>query len=151
MEFNEEFDVRVDAAPKRVYPTILPGRYVCEIVGEETKSTKAGTGHYLELVFQIHGGQFSGEKLFDRLNLKNPSERASAIARETLQAICDAVGVARPKSSADLLDRMVGVTLVNESYNGKVYARIKSYHAVAQQKASAKKPTTGDELDGMPF
>jgi hypothetical protein len=41
---------------------------------------------------------------------------------------------------------MVGVTLVNESYNGKVYARIKSYHPVA-----AKKPATGDVLDDMPF
>ena len=149
MEFNEEFDVRVDAAPKRVYPTILPGRYVCEIVGEETKSTKAGTGHYLELVFQIHGGQFSGEKLFDRLNLKNPSERASAIARETLQHICNAAGIARPKSSEELLDRHVGVVVENESYNGKIYARIKSYHAV--NNSAPKKVKADDGLDGMPF
>ena len=151
MEFTEEFDVRNDAPAKKVYPTILPGNYVAEIVSETTKPTKSGTGEYLELTLEIAQGQFAGQKIFDRLNLRNPSTQATAIARETLQAICDAVGVARPKSSADLLDRMVGVTLVNESYNGKVYARIKSYHAVAQQKANAKKPTTGNELDGMPF
>jgi hypothetical protein len=44
---------------------------------------------------------------------------------------------------------MVGVTLVNESYNGKVYARIKSYHAV--NLSAPKKPATGDVLDDMPF
>ena len=47
MEFNEEFDVRTDAPAKKVYPTILPGNYVAEIVSETTKPTKSGAGNWV--------------------------------------------------------------------------------------------------------
>ena len=49
-------------------------------------------------------GACKGRKLWDRLNLHNPSEVAVKIAQATLSAICRAVGVLQPKDSCEMHD-----------------------------------------------
>ena len=56
------------------------------------KDTKAGTGKYIELSMQVVEGQYEGRRLWERLNVYNPSEQAERIARSQLNQLSAAVG-----------------------------------------------------------
>jgi hypothetical protein len=71
------------------------GWYSAMIVDSIEKPTKAGTGSYIELSYQIVDGEFANRRIWDRLNLNNPNETAVRIAQQTLAAICDAAGKSR--------------------------------------------------------
>lgn len=77
--------------------TPLPfGKYVAVIKKSEWKQTKAKTGNYLELQWEVIEGDYKGRLLFDRLNLDNPNPVAVQIANKALNSICkacDLVGV----------------------------------------------------------
>lgn len=90
--------------PNESFDPIPAGEYLCVITASDAKPTKAGTGSYLELEFEVIDGPYKGRKLWDRLNLANPNELAVKIARATLSAICRAVGVMEPKDSCELHD-----------------------------------------------
>jgi Protein of unknown function (DUF669) len=71
----------------------------------EMKPTKdsASTGNaFLECRFNIASGQYSGRKLFTRLNLRNNNPVATEIAYKELSAICHAVGVLMVQDSQQL-------------------------------------------------
>ena len=82
---------------------VLPaGEYDVAIVGSVVENTKDGRGRFLKLELQVLNGPFQNRKVFDRLNLWNPSAQAVTIAQGTLSAICRAVGVLTPQDSSDL-------------------------------------------------
>jgi len=81
--------------PNSVEPTpdfeaLLPGKYPVLIEKSEVKPTKANNGHYIELQMVIVDGPGKGQKLWDRLNIDNPSQKAVEIALRTLSALCKA-------------------------------------------------------------
>lgn len=90
----EETDDDFGAIPK--------GDYVVVVVGSGMKPTKAGTGQYLEVVMEVIDGQYKGRSLWGRLNLVNPSETATKIARKEWAQICRAVGIASPADSSEV-------------------------------------------------
>ena len=79
-------------APNTALEPLPSGTYPVTITKSEEKPTKSGNGSYLELEMSVQGGQYNGRKLYDRLNIKNPSEQAVAIAYGTLSAICYVTG-----------------------------------------------------------
>lgn len=107
------------------------GTYVCSIVASEKRETKAGTGSYLLLEFDVMEGPHKGRKLWDRLNIWNPSQQASEIANRTLSAICTAVNLPVPGSSEALHNRPLALTvaIVNRKDTGEPTNRIKGYKA----------------------
>jgi len=71
---------------------IIPaGEYEACIVASEMKQTKSGNGSYLNLEIQILSGQYQNRRLFEKLNLNNPSATAVRIAESTLSSICRAI------------------------------------------------------------
>ena len=88
--------------PSVAFEPIPAGKYEAVITDSETKATKAGTGHYLQLKFQIIGGDYNNRLLWTRLNTDNPNSIAVEIAKADLSAICRAVGVMEPKDSVEL-------------------------------------------------
>ena len=68
--------------PADSFDPIPAGEYLCVITASDEKPTKSGNGTYLELEFEVIDGPHKGRKLWDRLNLNNPSEMAVKIARE---------------------------------------------------------------------
>ena len=84
------------------FDPIPAGSYTAIITESEMKPTKAGTGQYLQLTFQVLEGQYKGRLVWARLNLDNPSEMAVKIARAELSSICRAVGVMAPRDSLEL-------------------------------------------------
>lgn len=142
-----------DIEPQRSFSALEPGRYEAIIIDSELKDTKAGTGQYLQLTFEITSETGLGRKLWARLNVANPNKTAENIAYAELAAICQATGVAWPLEDSDSLhDKPLMVDVVQErnTMNDSMGNRIKGYSAatdlfaspkpVAKQAAPARQP-----------
>jgi Protein of unknown function (DUF669) len=97
LSFNAD---KVD--PKSDFDPIPAGKYLAIITESEVKPTKAGTGSYLQLKFQILEGEFKDRLVWARLNLENPNPKAVQIAEAELSTLCRAIGVMSFQDSAAL-------------------------------------------------
>ena len=141
---------------------VLPaGDYEICIVGSCMQMTKKGDGKYLSLELQVLGGPHKGRKLFDNLNLMNPSPKAVEIAKGTLSAICRAVGVLTPNDSSELHDKPLraAVDIEDDQQFGRKN-RVKGYKPLSGslETATAKAETIQSlktagppSLDDLPF
>lgn len=84
---------------------ILPaGEYVMQIIKSERRDTKAGTGWYLQLEFDVLSGPCPpGRKFWDRLNLVNANDQAQQIAQRQFHALYTAMGFDIPPSDSEEL------------------------------------------------
>ena len=105
------------------------GTYVAVITESEMKPNRRGTGHYLELKFQIIEGPYRGRYLWTRLNLDHPNATVVQLARAELSSVCRAVGVLAPSDSAELhnLPLMIRVRCETRPDNGATINRITGY------------------------
>lgn len=117
--------------PAADFEPIPAGKYHAAITESETKPTKAGTGHYLQLTFEVLDGEYKGRLLWARLNMDNPNAVAVQIAKAELSSICRAVGVMQPRDSVELhnLPLIVNVRLKRRSDTGEFGNEIKGYAA----------------------
>ena len=129
------FDAK-DEEPSTDFEAHPAGVYLAVITDSEMKPTKAGTGSYLELTFQIVEGEYKNRNLWARLNLDNPHPVAVQIAKAELSAICRAVGVMLPKDSVELhnLPLLITVKCKRRDDTGDIVNEIKGY---AKKEAAA--------------
>lgn len=80
------------------------GDYEMMITKSATKPTNKGDGSYLELEMQVLGGEYSGRRHWERLNLDNPNPKAVKIAQESLAKLCIALGFDHVEDSEELHD-----------------------------------------------
>lgn len=83
----------VEPMPSRSFEPLPKGDYEMMIVKSDVKPTQAGTGHYIELEMHVLGGEHSGRRIWERLNVDNPNKTAQDIASAALASLCYAVGV----------------------------------------------------------
>jgi hypothetical protein len=136
--------------PASDFDPIPAGKYVAAIIASEMKPTKAGTGQFLELTFQVLEGDYKNRLLWTRLNLDNPNATAVQIARAELSAICRAVGVMAPNDSAELHDLplVINVRCKRRDDTGDIVNEIKGF---SQKESSAQqKPETVPAGDNTP-
>jgi hypothetical protein len=84
------------------FQPLPPGWYDAQIVNSEIKTTKAGTGKYIQLQIEILGPTHSGRMIWDRLNFDNPSATAVSIAKAAIKALCKATNVAELSDTEQL-------------------------------------------------
>ena len=115
--------------PNVGFDPIPAGKYLAVITDSVMKATKAGTGEYLELTFEVIDGPYKGRKLWDRLTLNHPNELTVQIARGMLSSLCHAVGVMKPKDSLELhnLPLVLSVSMKNREDTGEPTNVIKGY------------------------
>jgi hypothetical protein len=120
------------------------GKYLAVITESEMKPTKAGTGQYLQLTFEILDGQFKGRKVWARLNLANSNETTVKIAQAELSAICRAVGVLAPNDSVELhnLPLVITVKCKKRDDTGDVTNEVKGYAKKEAPQPSVPTPGT---------
>ena len=97
--------------PNVGFDPIPAGKYNAVIVDSEMKATKTGTGKFLELTFEVIDGEFKGRKVWSRLNINNPNEKAQKIAQAELRNICEAVNVMVIQESSQLHNRPLEITV----------------------------------------
>jgi hypothetical protein len=75
------------------FDPLPPGWYQARIVESEMHDTKAGTGQYLKLRWEILGPTNAKRVVFQNLNLVNPNPEAVRIAYSMFSTVCRAVGL----------------------------------------------------------
>jgi hypothetical protein len=118
--------------PNNDFDPLPAGDYNVVIVNSERKKTKSGTGEMLKLELQVLDGKFQNRKLWDQLNIRNPSDVAQKIALGTLSSICRAVNVLTPRDSSELHGKplTVRVRMLDRSDYGP-QNEIASYKAIS--------------------
>lgn len=131
--------------PRKTFDPIPAGKYVAVITESEEKATRAGTGSYLQLTFQVIEGEFEGRKVWARLNLNNPNDQAVGIARAELSAICRAVNVMKLTDSSQLHDipLVIKVAQRPNKESGEVSNEIKGYDPKAATTTAKPTPPSG--------
>jgi hypothetical protein len=90
------------------------GEYACRIDDEAVKPTKSGDGYFLEIKLEVMDGAHKGRKVLDRINLKNPNEKAVQIGLSRLSAICHALNLAELTDTNQLLNQRLMVSIGQE-------------------------------------
>lgn len=139
--------------PSTDFDPLPAGKYLAVITDSEMKPTKAGTGSYLQLAFEIIEGPHKGRKAWARLNLINGNETTVKIAQAELSALCRAVGVLAPNDSVELhnLPLVITVKCKKRADTGEITNEVKGY---AKKDASQSvMPTPGSQpapVNGKP-
>src|SRR6476620_223407 len=105
-----QFDAN-QVEPSTSFDVIPAGKYHVQIVNNEMRNTKTGTGRYLWLELSIMDGQHANKRLFERLNLENQNEKAVEIAQRKLGDICRAIGQMSVTDSEQLHNRSLLATV----------------------------------------
>lgn len=101
-------------APEFGIDAIPTGWYSVSIDESQMKPTRDGTGAYLQLRFNVLQGQYSGRKIFCRLNLQNSNEMAVQIAKGQLSAIAHSIGVLQVQDSSQLHGKPMKIKVVKK-------------------------------------
>jgi hypothetical protein len=88
-------NMTLDELPEDDFQPLPAGIYKAQIVTDDIKSTKNGSGKYLEIQWEVIEGDQSGRKVFDRLHMWNQNSTAVSIAGQTLRKIWEAVNASK--------------------------------------------------------
>ena len=129
-----------EVEPSKAFDPIPAGKYIAVITDSEMKETRAGTGRYPQLEFEITDGEYAGRKLWSRLNIENQNAEAVRLARADLSAICRAVNVLTPSDSIDLhnLPLVIKVHCRKDKNTGEITNDIRGYESKANYKPEPK-------------
>ena len=141
-ELGFQFDAN-EVEPSAGFEAIPAGWYrVMVRPATKVKPTKAGTGEYVEIPFQVVEGEYQNRVLFARLNTKNPNEQAVKIGRAELSAFCRATGVLTPKDTAEFHNKVLMVKVAVREYQGEKQNEVKAYQSVGEYANSNHAPAT---------
>lgn len=130
-----------NVAPAEEFGPIPVGEYPMHIVDSEVKPTRAGTGHYAELTFEVLDGQYKGRRVWVRLNLDNPNPKAVEIAQRELSAICHATGKLQINDTQELHYKPMLCRVDIEQREGYSPSNVvKSYKSLAGAVGNAPAP-----------
>ena len=114
-------NIQITERPGAAFGPLPAGEYEMVIVRSETRPTRAGNGHFLELEMQVISGPASGRRHWERMNLDNVNAQAVKIAQEQLAKLCVALGLDEVNDSEELHDKPfiaeIGIDKKDESKN----------------------------------
>ena len=93
--------------PQGDFPVVPPGKYPVLTGVAEVCATKKGTGHYIKLPMTILDGPCKSRKLFDNINIDNPSQECVEIGLRTLSALAQAIGLQAVTDTDQLSNQVV--------------------------------------------
>lgn len=139
--------------PSSDFEPLPAGKYLAVITESEMKPTKAGTGSFLQLTFEILDGQFKGRKVWARLNLMNSNDTAVKIAQAELSAICRAVGVLAPNDSVELhnLPLVITVKCKKRPDTGEIANEVKGFAKKESPQAPPAAPAAPSDNGTPPW
>lgn len=131
--------------PQQTFSPIPAGLYAAQVIDSDVKSTKSGTGQYIQLTWQVLDGDFKGRLVFDRLNIRNQNATAEKIGQQQLSGLCHALGVLKVQDTAQLHGKpcRIKVSIRKDDQYGDSN-EIKGYEAIGKQAPiSAAAPAQG--------
>lgn len=108
-------DVAINAADLPVsessFGPLPAGWYQVNIKGAELKDTKAGTGQYIAVQYDVLGPTHQGRVVFGNLNIRNPNPKAEEIGRQQLGELMRAIGLATVQDTDQLIGGQLSIKL----------------------------------------
>lgn len=129
----------VEPMQSRSFEPLPKGDYEMMIVKSDVKPTQAGTGHYIELEMHVLGGEHSGRRIWERLNIDNPNKTAQDIASAALASLCYAVGVEDMTETEQLHD-IPFVAHIEIDKKDPTRNRVMGYAGISAQAPKAAAP-----------
>ena len=141
---SESFDV--NAMPAKTGGNFEPlpaGWYTATISQAELKDTKAGTGQYIKLRYDITGPSHQGRVVFGNLNIKNPNPKAEEIGRADLGEIMRAIGLGNVSDTDQLIGGQLGIKLaIKEDAQYGASNEVKGFKSLTGSVAPSAMATT---------
>jgi hypothetical protein len=135
-----------DALPvsDRNFEPLPAGWYTAVVNGAEIKNTKAGTGQYIAVRYDITGPSHQGRVIFGNLNIKNPNPKAEEIGRQQLGELMRAIGLATVQDTDQLIGGQLMIKLdVRESEQYGNSNDVKGFKSIGSAPpAAAKAPAS---------
>lgn len=140
LNFNSD-----DHEPQQSFDPIPAGWYAMIIVDCEQRTTKSGSGAYLNLRLDVDENthpDVGNRVVFDRLNLWNDNPQAVEIANRTLSSICKAIGIVALHDSDQLIGQRLAVKVSVRQATEQFDAsnEVKGYDAVSNRIGGAAPP-----------
>lgn len=104
------------------FSPIPAGWYSATVVGAEIKQTKAGTGSYISVRYDVTGPTHQGRVIFGILNISNPNPKAEEIGRQQLGDLMRSIGLDTVTDSDQLIGGNCDIKLTitkSEEYGDK--------------------------------
>jgi hypothetical protein len=143
MRLDETINVKSLPENDRSYDPVPPGWYAARVNSAEVKATKAGTGQYIAVRYDIIGPSHQGRVIFGNLNICNPNAKAEEIGRQQLGELMRAIGLAEIQDTDQLIGGTCEIKLDVKAADGDWPARngVRGWkHGGAQAAAPAAKP-----------
>ena len=104
----------------------------CLVIEADDVESKASPGNWMiKATIEIVEGPYKGTRIWPNFNLKNSNETAERIGKAQLAQLCVAIGVPRPKSNSELLNKPFRATFGEpQEFNGEMQSQIKKYDPV---------------------
>lgn len=141
---DEAFDVNSLPQSDSNYELVPAGWYNATITKAEIKPTKAGTGQYIAIRYDITGPSQQGRIIFEQLNIKNPNPKAEEIGRSTLGEIMRSIGLTRVTDTDQLIGGSLQIKVTVKESDGQYEARneAKGHKAIAGNSSQLPTPQT---------
>ncbi|MFZ9563395.1 MAG: DUF669 domain-containing protein [Burkholderiales bacterium] len=125
---DEPIDVSDLPQPERSYEPVPPGWYDAIITSADVTDTKAGTGKYIKIRYDITSPSHQGRVVFGNLNIRNPNAKAESIGRAQLNELMQAVNITRLANTDQLVGMPVFIKLaVKEDPNYGASNEVKGF------------------------
>jgi hypothetical protein len=123
MRLDETINVKSLPESDRSYDPVPAGWYSARVHSAEVKATKAGTGQYIAVRYDIIGPSHQGRVIFGNLNIRNPNAKAEEIGRQQLGELMRAIGLAEIQDTDQLIGGTCEIKLDVKAADGDWPAR----------------------------
>jgi len=129
---DQTFEADAMPVSDKSYEPLPAGWYTASITGAELKNTKAGTGQYISIRYDIIGPSHQGRIVFGNLNIRNPNPKAEEIGRQQLGEVMRAIGIAKVQDTDELIGGQLSIKVdirSSEQYGDQ--NEVKAFKAIA--------------------
>ena len=129
---NETFSVDTLPQADNNFEALPAGWYQVHITGAELRNTKAGTGAYIAVRYDVLGPTHQGRVVFGNLNIRNPNPKAEEIGRQQLGSLMRAIGLSQVSDTDQLIGGQLMIKLAIRPADGQYEASndVKDFKAV---------------------
>jgi hypothetical protein len=125
------------------YAPLPAGWYKVRITEADIKETKAGTGNYIKVRYDVLDGTHAGRVVFGNLNLRNPNPKAEEIGRQQLSRLMLAMGLTQVTDTDQLIGGELSIKLaIQKSDQYGDSNDVKDWKALSNQPVAAAAGST---------
>lgn len=149
MKLGETYSA-AELLPSQSYDLLPAGWYTCIITEAELKPTKAGTGEYIKVRYDITGPSCQGRCVFGNFNIKNPNPKAEEIGRQQLGDLMRALGLSAVHDTDQLINGHLSIKVDIRPASGEYNAQNEVKGWKSNTASLPPQPSKPDALAGAP-